>query len=58
MSKKCKHCGTEIGFYDWIFWRTCGFCSEEIERQEEEKERPIKEKQERDSKRYWSKQKK
>ncbi len=57
MTKICKYCGTEISWDDWFFYRDCKYCDEEIEMRKEKKKKISKEKQERDSKRYWCKQK-
>ena len=56
--KYCKYCKTEISWDDWFFFRDCSFCDEEIERRKKKKKKINREKQKRDSKRYWDKQRK
>ena len=57
MTKICKHCGTEIHLDDWLFFRECIPCYKEKRRRKDSKKRINIEKQEKDSKRYWDKQK-
>lgn len=57
MGKYCKYCETEIDFYDWFLYKTCFACDEEIKIRKGKKKKINKEKQKRDSKRYWDKQK-
>ncbi len=57
MTKRCKHCRTRITWMDYLFNKECIPCYEEVERRKDKKREINIEKQERDSKRYWDKQK-
>ena len=46
----CRYCGNEIAF--WQF-RCCGFCSEEIGRQELKEDNKNFKQREKQSKKYW-----